>query len=269
MFPPAKAVDFTAKLPTELTAGPPRPVAFYLELQNHPGKTAGPSNTAWVAAGSGPPAVAGLRAEAQAEGVVVHWNSAAPQTGMVLRMHRELVPQASRVKPDLANSVPPPEVQVLEVNLDKSDPGQALDRDAPLDHVWKYSVERVVKVEVDHRVLEIPGPASDKVIIDARDVFPPAVPGDVSAVADEQARAIDLSWAPDTDADLAGYVVYRRDVTVSGAMERISGSAPVVAPSFGDTKIVAGHRYAYAVSAVDVDGNESARSGEVEEGLPQ
>jgi hypothetical protein len=33
--------------------------------------------------------------------------------------------------------------------------------------------------------------------------------------------------------------------------------------------VVAGHRYAYAVSAVDQDGNESAWSGEVEEEIPQ
>jgi fibronectin type 3 domain-containing protein len=68
---------------------------------------------------------------------------------------------------------------------------------------------------------------------------------------------------------LAGYVVYRRDVTAGGAVERISGSALVVGPSFSDSTVVAGHRYAYAVSAVDADGNESAQSGEVEEGLPQ
>jgi fibronectin type 3 domain-containing protein len=107
------------------------------------------------------------------------------------------------------------------------------------------------------------------VTIDAKDVFPPEVPAGVAAVADAQARAIDLSWTPDTDADLAGYVVYRRDVTAGTAMERISGKSLVVPPSFGDTTVVAGHRYAYAVSAVDQDGNESARSGEVEEELPE
>jgi hypothetical protein len=277
MFPPDKAADFTAKLPAELTTGAPRAVGFYVELQNHAGKTAGPSNAAWVAAGSGPTAVTGLRVETRAAGVLLHWESAAPLTGMVLRIHRELVAAGgaakpgtkSGAKPDLGSGVPPPEMQVLEVDLDKGDSGQALDRDAPLDHVWKYSADRVVKVEVEKHALEIAGPASEKITIDAKDVFPPAVPAGLAAVADEQARALDLSWAPDMDGDLAGYVVYRRDVTTGGAMERISGSAPVVAPSFGDAKVMAGHRYAYAVSAVDADGNESARSGEVEEGLPQ
>jgi hypothetical protein len=273
MFPPDKPADFTAKLPVELTAGEPRAVRFYVELQNHAGKTAGPSNAAWIAAGSGPPAVTGLRAEARAAGVVLHWETAAPLTGMVLRIRREMVAGADAAKPaakpDVGNGVPPPDLQVLEVDLDKGDPGQALDRDAPLDHVWKYSAERVVRMELDKHALEIAGPVSEKVTIDAKDVFPPAVPAGLAAVADEQARAVDLSWTPDTDADLAGYVVYRRDVTAGGAVERISGSALVVGPSFSDSTVVAGHRYAYAVSAVDADGNESAQSGEVEEGLPQ
>jgi fibronectin type 3 domain-containing protein len=52
-------------------------------------------------------------------------------------------------------------------------------------------------------------------------------------------------------------------------MERISGKGLVVGPSFSDATVVSGHRYAYAVSAVDANGNESQRSGEVEEELPQ
>jgi len=273
MFPPDKPADFTAKLPAELTTGEPRAVGFYVELQNHAEKTAGPSNAAWVAAGAAPPGVTGLRVETRAAGVVLHWETAAPLTGMALRIHRELEPGAGTAKPvakpDLGNGVPPPDVQVLEVDLDKGDPGQALDRDAPLDHVWKYSAERVVRLEIEKHALEIAGPASEKVMIDAKDVFPPAVPAGLAAVADAEARAVDLSWTPDTDADLAGYAVYRRDTMAGGAMERISGSALVVGPSFGDVKVVAGRRYVYAVTAVDADGNESARSGEVEEGLPQ
>jgi hypothetical protein len=273
MFPPDKAVDFTARLPAELATGETRAVGFYVELENHAGKTAGPSNAAWVGAGTAPQGVTGLRVETSAAGVVLRWETAAPLTGMALRIHRELVVDGGAAKAgtkqDFGNGVPPPEMQLLEVDLDKGDPGRALDRDAPSDHVWKYSAERVVKVEAEKRLLEIAGPTSETVTIDAKDLFPPAIPAGLAAVSDAEARAIDLSWAPDTDADLAGYVVYRRDMTAGGAMERISGKAPVAGPSFTDAKLVAGHRYAYVVSAVDADGNESGRSGEVEEGLPQ
>lgn len=269
MFPPEKPADFKAKIPRELTSGIPRVVGFYVLLENHAGKTAGASNAAWIATGAPPPPVTGLRLETRTAGVVLHWQTAATETAMVLRIHRTLADKPGVEKPNQASGAPPAEGQVLEVDLDRIDPGEALDHDAPLDHEWNYSVQRVLKVNIEKHALEIAGQASETVGIDAKDIFPPAIPGGLAAVVDEQARAIDLSWAPDTDADLAGYVVYRRDVTAATAMERISGTAPVASPSFSDTRPVAGHRYAYAVSAVDQDGNESERSGDVEEQLPQ
>lgn len=288
MFAPEKPADATVKLPAELTSGAGRAVAFYVELQNHAGKTAGPSNAAFVAAGAAPASVTGLRLETRAEGVVVRWDASGPGAQMTMRMHRELVsapgatkggeakagaPNSGAPKRDESAGAGPAEQQVLEVELDKADPGGAVDRDAQLDHEWKYWAERVVKVEAGGRVLEIAGRPSEPVTINAKDVFPPEVPAGLAAVADAQAKAMDLSWTPDTDADLAGYVVYRRDVTAggppTGQWERISGSAPLVPPSFSDGNVVPGHRYTYAVSAVDQDGNESGKSGQVEEEMPQ
>ncbi len=268
MFAPDKAADFMAKMPAELTSGTPRVVGFYLELQNHAGKTAGPSNAAWIATGPAPPGVTGLRLETRAEGLVLHWDPSAPQPHMVLRIHRTLVPNAGAAKPDESKGATPAEAQVLEVDLDKTDPGGAVDRDAQLDHEWKDWAERVVKLDVNAHTVEIAGTPSQTVTIDAKDVFPPAIPSGVTVVADAQAKAMDLSWTPDTEADIAGYVVYRRDVTAGGSMERITPKA-VVSPSYSDGMVVAGHQYAYAVSAVDQDGNESARSAEVVEGLPE
>jgi hypothetical protein len=269
MFPPSKPADATVHIPPELTAGSPRAVAFFVELESHAGKTAGPSNAGWVAAGAAPPGATGLHVEARAEGVVLHWGEAAPEPHMVLRIHRELVSKPEAPKSKRADGLPPPDQQTLEVDLDKVDPGEALDRDAPLDREWKYSVERVLRLEIDKRAVEIEGNPSETVSIDAKDIFPPAVPSGLAAVADAEAHAIDLSWTPDTDEDLAGYVVSRRDVTAGTGMERVSPRTPLVAPSFTDSAVVAGHRYAYAVSAVDQDGNESAKSREVMEGLPE
>jgi len=269
LFAPDKPADFTATMPPELIVGPPRAVSYYLELENRAGKTAGPSNAAWVAAGAAPPAVTGLHLETRTEGVVLHWDAAAPEKRMVVRIRRTLSDEAGARKPNQAYGASLPKEQVLEVDLDKGDPGVALDRDAALDHEWKYSAERVVLVDLDRHALEIAGSRSAVMTIDAKDVFPPAVPAGLAAVADAQAKAIDLSWAPNTEPDLAGYVVYRRDVTAGAALARISGKALVVPPSFSDATVVAGHRYAYAVSAVDADGNESARAGEVVEELPQ
>ncbi len=171
-------------------------------------------------------------------------------------------------KPDESRGAPPPEEQTLEVDLSHADPGGAVDRDALLDHEWKYRVERVVRVQAEGHAMEIAGSASQTVSLFAKDVFPPAVPAGLTAVADAQAKAMDLSWMPDPDADIAGYVVYRRDMTAGGSLERITPRT-VVPPTWNDPTVTAGHRYAYAVSAVDQDGNESAKSAEVEEEMPQ
>jgi hypothetical protein len=269
MFPPGKPAEAKVHMSAELTAGSPRAVSWFVELQSHAGKTAGPSNGARVAAGTAPPEAKGLHVELRPEGVVLHWIQAQPQPYMVLRIHRELVSKPGAAKANHENGLPPPDQQTLEADLDKTDPGEALDRDAPLDHVWKYSVERVLRLEIDKQALEIAGAPSETVTIDAKDVFPPAVPSGLVAVVDAQAHAVDLSWSPDTDADLAGYVVFRRDETAGTAMERVSPKTPLVAPSFTDTGVVPGHPYAYTVTAIDQDGNESAHSTEAEEELPQ
>jgi len=272
-FAPDKPAEFTAKLPPELEAGAPTAIRYFVELQNPAGKTAGPSNPALVATGTAPPAVEGLRVEAQPDGVLLHWTPAPAQPSLVLRIHRLWVGEKAELKATSkshqSNGVPPPEQQTLEVDLDKTDAGEALDRDAVLNHVWRYRAERVQRVQIGGHTLEIAGAPSESVTIDAKDVFPPAVPAGLAAVPDEQGHAIDLSWTPDTEADLAGYIIYRRDVTAGTAAERISPQAPVVAPSYEDAHVEPGHRYAYSVSAVDEDGNESPRSGEVEEQLPQ
>lgn len=267
LFPPNRPADFTVAVPAELMGEWRQVVSYLVELQNPSGKTAGPSNPAWVATGSAPPAVESFTAGTQLQGVVLHWQAAAAEPGLVLRIHRILIPVSA--KPNEAAGAPPAQEQTLEVDLDKGDPGQALDSDAALDHVWRYTAERVRRVTADQRTVELAGLPSQPVTIDAKNVFPPAVPAGLAAIADEQARAIDLSWTPDSDRNLAGYIVYRRDDMASTPMERISGNAPVVPSTFEDRNVVAGHRYAYAVSAVNQDGVESARSAEVQEQLQE
>jgi fibronectin type 3 domain-containing protein len=102
----------------------------------------------------------------------------------------------------------------------------------------------------------------------AHDVFPPAVPTGVQAVYSglSQQKFIDLTWAPVTDADLAGYNVYRRE---EGTQPMKISSELVKTPAFRDANIQAGHKYFYSVSAVDLRGNDSAKSAEASEQVPQ
>ncbi len=79
-------------------------------------------------------------------------------------------------------------------------------------------------------------------------------------------RSIDLDWTPDVDPGLAGYIVYRRAAGTSEAPQRISPAGkPIPTSSWSDTTATPGQRYAYSVSAIDLSGNESQRSAEVED----
>ena len=99
------------------------------------------------------------------------------------------------------------------------------------------------------------------------DVFPPAVPTGLQAAFSGvgQAPFIDLVWAPDTEADLAGYNIFRHE---EGGQPAKLNPDPVKTSAYRDTNVQPGKRYFYSVSAVDERNNESARSEEASETVP-
>jgi fibronectin type 3 domain-containing protein len=147
------------------------------------------------------------------------------------------------------------------------DPGHAIDSSALFNQQYRYVVERVATLELSGRSLEIQGSPSGPIEVTTTDHFPPAVPQGLVAVADAAAGAIDLSWTPDSDSDLAAYHIYRREV--QGGLPALQISSLNVETSFRDTGVQPGHTYAYSLSAIDQNGNESQRSPEVEETLPR
>jgi fibronectin type 3 domain-containing protein len=98
------------------------------------------------------------------------------------------------------------------------------------------------------------------------DTFPPRTPTGLAAV--PSTDGIDLSWEPNTEPDLAGYIVYRRQVSVTGEAigtpTRLT-STPTPAPAFSDRTAQPGQSYSYRVTAIDTAGNESPASTEVQE----
>jgi fibronectin type 3 domain-containing protein len=99
-------------------------------------------------------------------------------------------------------------------------------------------------------------------------VFPPTVPAGLQAVysGPGQKPFIDLVWAPVTDADLTGYNVYRRE---EGETNPVKLNAELIkAPAYRDENVATQKKYFYSVAAVDVRGNESARSEEASEAVP-
>jgi hypothetical protein len=283
---PGADAGFTETLPSPLAVGSPRALTYYVELVNRKGRSAGLSNGASVAAGQVPAAITGLTAEMRRKGVLLAWQPGARDAGSTgIRLERKLLtPPAPKQKPESRNAqtgaqkelggglaAPPAEPleRSLLVKPDKS--AHALDEDVRFNERYEYRAQRVASVEVDGQTLELAGPLSAPVEIETRNTFPPAVPAGLAAVGtageNGSGPAIDLNWQPDTEPDLAGYIVYRREG--SGTWQRISPAQPVVGSGFHDANVAAGHTYQYAVSAIDQEGHESARSEAAEETAQQ
>ena len=272
-FAPLAQADLTDHLPPALTQGPPRLITYTVQLRNRHGRTAGPSNPAYSAAGNAPEQPSAFAADTRADGIVLHWQPAS-DSGTLVRMQRVFVQTGhAPAKPDSAEmrkSAEIPAQQTLEVSyLSGHDPGRAYDKSAVLDKTYRYTAQRIAMPDLDGRKIEVASEPSPVVTLDARDIFPPAVPSGLVAVASPDEHVIDLSWSPGTENDLAGYFVYRREAGSSSTPIRISSTEPVAGPAFRDVTAKPGVRYAYSVSAIDHDKNESARSPETEESLPQ
>jgi hypothetical protein len=270
---PGAAGTFIDALPPELAKGKPRVLTYYVELKNRKGRSAGLSNAVPVLAGAAPAAVSGLRAEVRKEGVVLGWDAEGEEpASTAMRLDRKMLssqPAAKSQQGLLAQPAEPLERSLL-VEAGARPAGRALDREIHFGEVYEYRAQRVIRVDVNGRTLELAGELSPPVRIETQNIFPPAVPTELAAVATggghEMETAIDLSWQPVTDADLAGYIVYRREG--AGAWERISPAEPVAAPAFRDAHVQPGHTYEYAVSAIGRNGRESARSAVAAETVP-
>ncbi len=282
-FAPGADATFTETLPAALVSGAPRAMRYFVELENRKGRSAGLSNGTDVAAGAAPDAVTGLSAEVAKAGVLLRWekSDAWSGPGVAIRLKRTLLtPPSGAEKKQERTSVLAPQPEPIERTLlvtAAMGQGRALDQDIRFGQTYAYRAQRVATVTADGQKLELAGPLSNPVRIDAVNIFPPDVPVGLVAVATAGGNgakaAIDLSWTPDTEADLAGYIVYRREPATAGegdgGWQRVSAAQPVVGPGFHDADVVPGHTYDYAVSAIDGQGHESGRSADAQETVPE
>jgi hypothetical protein len=189
-----------------------------------------------------------------------------------VRLERTLLTPAAATKVQHGALATPPEAVKTTLLVDSGlEKGRAIDKAVHFGEKYAYRAQRVSRIEVEGKTLELAGEFSLPVEVQASDVFPPGVPTGLAAVATVGANgagpSIDLSWQVDPDVDLAGYVVYRREG--DGAWQRISGATAVVEPAFHDDQVQAGRSYHYAVSAVGKNEHESDRSEEAQETVPQ
>jgi len=137
--------------------------------------------------------------------------------------------------------------------------GETTYRDTGLsdDLTYRYVVRSIRRV--GRTWLE--GSSSEEISLIPRDLMPPAPPERVVAIS--LAIGIELSWQRNTEPDLFGYFVYRRDRR-EGEYRRLNES-PLGAPIYVDRTALLGMSYEYAVTAVDgsPQRNESAFSESV------
>jgi hypothetical protein len=107
------------------------------------------------------------------------------------------------------------------------------------------------------------GPASPTVCVTPKDTFPPVAPKSLQAIAGS--GVISLIWDPNTESDLAGYIVLRGEAP--GDTLQAVTTEPVIGTSYRDETVKPGTRYVYAVVAVDraKPQNVSPRSNRAEE----
>ncbi|MGD0831041.1 MAG: fibronectin type III domain-containing protein [Terracidiphilus sp.] len=271
---------FTDALPGALAAGEARPLSYFVELRNRFGRSAGLSNAAVVLAGAAPAPVSDLAAEVRKQGVVLRWakldvTALGNQNESVVRLRRKLL-TALAAKSGQGPLAPQTEAAEENLLVDSCAEDKvrgfcrAVDKKIRFGETYEYRAQRVARVSVDGKTVELAGELSAPVRVEARDIFPPDAPVSLAAVAtvgeNGAGAAIDLSWQPVVDADLAGYIVYRREG--ENAWQRINSTEPLVAPAFHDSAVQAGHSYFYAVSSVGQNGHESTRCKEAEETVP-
>ena len=93
--------------------------------------------------------------------------------------------------------------------------------------------------------------------VDAEDIYPPGAPQGLIAI--PGSNQISVSWDSNTEGDLAGYRIWRRE---NGEPEfKLMNFLLLQRNSFEDKKVVKGLFYEYTVTAVDSEGNESEKSG--------
>jgi hypothetical protein len=289
-------------LPPVLTVDPPALLAYRVQIFNFHGRSAGLSPEAFAAAGAAPPPVDQLRATPTRDGAMLEWQQKnspaaveldrlpvgpdgvvvepAPRKPATKSSSRSTIkkpadrPQkpvpARSPKPVKMTPSAPTEVK-LRTPIQSTDAGGTIDHTAEKGATYRYTAQRVRSISLGGHALEIRGSVSPPVTVVMRDIFPPQPPAGLEAVpggATAADRSIDLSWTPGSDADLAGYNVYRQDIDSKGAAAGTAthlNATPVVGPAYRDQSAVAGRRYAYRVTAVDTAGNESAPSADVQE----
>ncbi len=259
-----KLASCQVALSTDIQQQNPRGQATYaIEVLNTNGRSAGLSNQVRVPTAPTLPAPEKVTARVLPDAIEITATgvqrfAAPPGTTFAFHLYRH--EQGSRSEVDLG-------AESAHTEMGGAYTVQFQDRTFEWEKTYVYRVAEVTTVSLpDGAIVDVKGDPSPDVTVVAHDIFPPAAPQGLQAVASGvgQQPFVDLTWAPNTEADVAGYNVYRHE---QGQPAVKINSALVKTPSYRDANVQRGKTYFYSVSAVDLRNNESTKSGETSEAV--
>ncbi len=251
-------IHYVDTLPEELCLKNPGGFVLYaVEEVNASGRSAGLSNQVPIPLVPVIAAPDKLTAEVSAEGVRVSWSGPQPPQPPPGVTYRYRI---------LRRPVGAPAYIVLD-DVAPAAEGSYLDKTFAWEQKYEYRITTLGEAQSGRTSGAVEGEDSPSVEVFARDIYPPAQPVGLQAVFSSvgQKPFIDLTWAPNLESDLAGYNVFR---WTKGEEPRKLNQQLIQTPSYRDEKVEAGKTYFYAVSAVDLRGNESPRSATANEAVP-
>ncbi len=261
-------VEFRDPLtPADLANPSGNPLAYMVRTRAVKARASGDSNVFAMRVYPSPAAPPAVRTVVTENAVVVTWGESIPPSGASpggYRVYRaEIEPgeesSGSRELSQIKLTTP------LEL-LGPSTSTDFTDTHFEFGKTYLYTVRAVAQFSA----VPVESADSAPAVVTPRDVFPPAAPrGLESAIIPATAQApayVELSWDINSEADLAGYNIYRSDrEDTSGT--RLNGDL-LPSPAFRDISVMPGEQYFYRVSAVDRAGNESAKSSAVQTAVP-
>ena len=252
-------IHYVDTLPSQLgLANPAGFVMYAVEEINTEGRSAGLSNQVPIPVVPTIAAPDKLTAAVTATAVKITWSGPQPPvpphgvTYFYRIMRRPVGAPAYIVLDDVAPSAS----------------GTYLDKTFGWEQKYEYRITTLSQVNAEGMNAGVEGEDSRPVEVFARDIYPPGQPVGLQAVFSSvgQKPFIDLTWAPNVDSDLAGYNIYR---WTQGGQAKKLNAQPVQVGSYRDDAITPGTTYYYAVTAVDLRGNESQRSAPASETVPK
>jgi hypothetical protein len=247
---------FVDTLPSAIQEqNPTGEITYGISAMNAAGRSAGFSNRVQVPAAPTLPPPADFKVQVTADGVTLTWTPVSePQVSGLTHFYRAYRREEGSTTESQVGSAPITSSSLSDQNFE-------------WEKTYNYRLTVVTIASRGGHESQIEGDDTPVVQLVAHDVFPPAVPTGLQAVASGvgQSPFIDLIWSPNSDSDLAGYNVYRRE---EGASTVKINSQAIATPAYRDSDVVSGKKYFYWVSAIDLRGNESGHSEEASETLP-